>query len=280
MSEILDGKSLAKKIRLELKEKILNEGIKPKLAVILVGDDEASIIYVNNKNKACKEIGMDFVEYHLSSVTTQSKLLDLIERLNNDDTIDGILLQYPIPKGLNIEEAFEKISPKKDVDGFNPQNIGLRTIGGDCFVPCTPLGIMRILDEYNIEIEGKKALVIGRSNTVGKPVAQLLLERNATVTICHSKSTNIANEIKQADIVVSAVGKAKFITEDMIKDNAVIIDVGISRLSNGKICGDVDFENIQNKCSYITPVPGGIGPMTIAMLLSNTLKAFEKRRKK
>jgi methylenetetrahydrofolate dehydrogenase (NADP+)/methenyltetrahydrofolate cyclohydrolase len=274
---IIDGKALAAKIRLELKEKVEKEKITPGLAVIFVGEDEASKIYVRNKNKACEEVGIKFKEFRLPSNVTREQLIDVIEKANKENEINGILLQSPIPKELDIQEAFGKILPEKDVDGFNPKNIGLLTIGSPNFIPCTPKGIMKMFEEYNIDLQGKKAVILGRSNIVGKPMAQCLLSKNATVTICHSKTEEIEKEIKEADVLIAAIGQAKFVKADMVKEGAVIIDVGMNRDENGKICGDVDFENVSKKTSLITPVPGGVGPMTIAMLLENTIKAYEQQ---
>ena len=282
MSEIIDGKNLAKEIRESLKieaEKLKNKGIVPHLAVIMVGDNDASKVYVRNKSRACEEIGIEFKEYLLPSTTKQSELLELIQKLNNDKNVNGILLQSPIPKPLNIQEAFNTILPEKDVDGFNPYNVGNLCIGQDGFIPCTPLGIMKMFEKYNIDIDGKKVAIIGRSNIVGKPMAQCMLSKNATVTICHSRTKELKKEVKDADIIIAAAGKQNIVTADMVKDGAVIIDVGMNRNSEGKLCGDVDFENIKEKASYITPVPGGVGPMTIAMLMSNVIKATKKQNK-
>lgn len=276
MAEIIDGKELAKSIRLELKkevEKLNQKGIFPKLAVIMVGDDKASKVYVRNKSKACEEIGIAYEEILLDETTTMEKLLEIIEKLNNREDIHGILLQSPIPKHLDIYKAFNKISPEKDVDGFNPINVGKLVIGEDPFVSCTPYGVIKMLERYNIEIEGKNAVIIGRSNIVGKPLIQCLLKKNATVTVCHSKTKNIENITKNADILIAALGKAKFVTKDMVKEGAVVIDVGINRNELGKLEGDVDFESVAKIASYITPVPGGVGPMTIAMLMNNVVKA-------
>lgn len=273
---IIDGKALAQEIRNGLKlevQELKEKGINPKLAVIMVGEDKASEVYVRNKSKACNELGIEFEEFIKGNETTQKELIDLIDELNNREDIHGILLQSPIPKHLDIREAFNRIDSKKDVDGFNPINVGKLAIGEDCFISCTPYGVIKMLEAYNIEIEGKRAVVIGRSNIVGKPVAQCLLNKNATVTICHSKTKNIADVVKEADIVIAALGKPKFVTQDMVKDGAVVIDVGINRNSEGKLEGDVDFENVSKKASYITPVPGGVGPMTIAMLMNNVVKA-------
>lgn len=276
MAELIDGKELAKKIRMELKDEVnelKKQGIKPKLAVIMVGDDKASKVYVKNKSKACEEIGIEYEEFLLDSNITMQDLLSLIDNLNNRDDIHGILLQSPIPKNLDINQAFNKIDYRKDVDGFHPINVGKLSIGEDCFVSCTPLGVTKMLDEYNIDVQGKNVVIIGRSNIVGKPLIQCMLKKNGTVTVCHSKTQNIEEITKRADILIAALGKAKFVTADMVKDGAVIIDVGINRNDDGKLVGDVDFENIKDKASYITPVPGGVGPMTIAMLMNNVVKA-------
>ncbi len=279
MATIINGKELAQKIRNELKtdvENLRNQGIVPKLAVIMVGDDKASEIYVRNKSRACNELGIEFEEFLEDKDITQKELLDLIDELNERKDIHGILLQSPIPEHLNIREAFSRISAKKDVDGFNPINVGKLVIGEDAFVSCTPYGVIKMLEEYNIDIEGKRAVVIGRSNIVGKPVAQCLLNKNATVTICHSKTKHIQEIVKEADIIIAAVGKPKFVTENMVKEGAVVIDVGINRNEEGKLIGDVDFENVETKASYITPVPGGVGPMTVAMLMNNVVKAAKQ----
>ena len=280
MAIIIDGKELAKKIRANLKiecEELKNKQINPKLAVIMVGDDPASKVYVRNKSKACEEVGVEYKEYLLSSTTTQKKLIELIEKLNQDKTINGILLQSPIPANLDINEAFRTISPQKDVDGFNPVNVGKLVLNQDTFVSCTPYGIMKMFEKYNIDLTGKNVVILGRSNIVGKPLMHCCLNKNATVTVCHSKTQNLAQKAKEADILISAIGKAQFVTADMVKENAVVIDVGINRLENGKITGDVDFENVKEKASYITPVPGGVGPMTIAMLMNNVIKATKRQ---
>ena len=276
---IINGKELAQKIREDVKkevEELKQKGVNPKLAVIMVGNDKASEVYVRNKSKACDEVGIEFEEFLMPEDTKQKELMNLIDELNERKDVHGILLQSPIPKHLDIREAFNRISYKKDVDGFHPINVGKLVIGEDTFISCTPYGVMKMLESYNIDIEGKRAVVIGRSNIVGKPVAQCLLNKNATVTICHSKTNNIEEVVKQADIVVAALGKPKFVTSNMIKNGAVVIDVGINRGEDGKLVGDVDFENIQDKASYITPVPGGVGPMTIAMLMSNVVKAAKQ----
>lgn len=275
MYTIIDGKKLAQKIRLELKTEAEKFKTRPKLAVILVGNDPASKIYVRNKNKACEEVGINYEEHVLEETTKMEDLLQLIDRLNSDDSINGILLQAPLPKHLEINRAFEEISPIKDVDGFNPINVGKLLIGEDTFISCTPYGIIKMLEEYNIPIQGKNAVVVGRSNIVGKPLAQCLLNKNATVTICHSKTENLINYTRNADILISAVGKANLITADMVKEGATVIDVGMNRNNNGKLCGDVDFENVKEIARYITPVPGGVGPMTITMLMNNVIKAYK-----
>ena len=276
--EILDGKKLSNEIIEELQvrcDELKEKGITPKVAVIMVGNDKASQIYVKNKRKACERIGIECVECFLDENIQQKELIDKIKELNSDNTIHGILLQSPIPKHLNINEAFETISPKKDVDGFNPTNVGKLCLNQNTFVSCTPFGIIKLLDKYGIDLAGKKVTIIGRSNIVGKPLIQCFLNKNATVTICHSKTDNIKEHTKDADIVAVAIGKPKFLKENMVKKNSVIIDVGINRDDNGKIIGDVDFENVSKKSSYITPVPGGVGPMTIAMLMNNVIKAAE-----
>lgn len=280
MGNIIDGKELAKKIRENLKievDELKRKGVNPKLAVIMVGDDSSSKVYVKNKSKACNEIGIEYEEILLPANIVMNELLDIIEDLNKRDDIHGILLQSPIPNHLDIREAFNKIDCKKDVDGFHPINVGKLSIGEDCFISCTPYGVIRMLEEYNIDIEGKNAVIIGRSNIVGKPLIQCLLQKNATVTVCHSKTKNLHDIVRNADIVIAAIGKAKFITSDMIRDGAVVIDVGINRMDDGKLVGDVDFDSVKDKASYITPVPGGVGPMTIAMLMKNIVKASKNK---
>lgn len=279
MAVIIDGKALANKIRQELKiecNKLKKEGIIPKLAVIMVGDNQASKIYVRNKSKACQEVGIDYEEYILNADITQEKLINLIDSLNNKKDIHGILLQSPIPNNLNINEAFQEISYKKDVDGFNPINVGKLSIGQDTFISCTPYGVMKMFEEYNINLEEKNVVILGRSNIVGKPLLQCCLNKNATVTICHSKTKDLKNITKNADILISAIGKSKFVTKEMVKKDAVVIDIGINRDENGKLTGDVDFENVKDIASYITPVPGGVGPMTITMLMNNVIKAAKQ----
>lgn len=274
--ELIDGKKLAKEIREKLKiecGELKEKGIRPKLAVIMVGEDKASKVYVKNKSKACDEIGIEFEEYLLDENTKQEELIELIEKLNKDNTINGILLQSPIPRHLDINEAFRTIAPEKDVDGFNPVNVGKLCLNQDTFVSCTPYGIMKMFEAYDIDLEGKNIVIIGRSNIVGKPLIQCCLNKNATVTVCHSRTKDLKEHTKNADVIIAAIGKSKFITEDMVKQGAVIIDVGINREEDGKLTGDVDFENVSKKASYITPVPGGVGPMTIAMLMNNVIKA-------
>jgi methylenetetrahydrofolate dehydrogenase (NADP+)/methenyltetrahydrofolate cyclohydrolase len=273
---IIDGKKVSTAVKENVKkevEQLKAKGVTPGLAVILVGDDPASRVYVNNKKKACEFVGFKSEEFALPADTTQDELLKLVDELNNRKDINGILCQLPLPKGLDENAVIEAISPMKDVDAFHKQNVGRIMIGDYDFLPCTPAGIMEMLHDYNIDVDGKNCVVIGRSNIVGKPMAMLLLHENATVTICHSHTKNLKEIASGADVLVAAVGKAKFVTEDMVKENAVVIDVGMNRDENGKLCGDVDFENVKDKCSFITPVPGGVGPMTIATLMKNTLKA-------
>ena len=280
---IIDGKELARKTREKLKiecDNLKKEGILSKLAVIMVGDDKASQIYVKNKSKACQEIGIKFEEYFLGNDIKQEELIELIQKLNLDKSINGILLQSPIPKSLDINEAFRIILPEKDVDGFNPINVGKLCLNQETFVSCTPYGIMKMFEEYDIDLTGKNVTILGRSNIVGKPLIQCCLNNNATVTVCHSKTKDLKEHTKNADIVISAIGKAKFVTADMIKDGAVVIDVGINRDESGKIVGDVDFEKVSSKASYITPVPGGVGPMTIAMLMNNVIKATKLQNRR
>jgi len=280
MAQLIDGKELAKKIRQNLKiecEELKQKGIKSKLAVIMVGNDPASKVYVKNKSKACEDVGIEYEEHLLEENTSQKELINLIEKLNNDKTINGILLQSPIPANLDINEAFKTISPEKDVDGFNAVNVGKLVLNQDTFVSCTPYGIMKMFEEYNIDLTGKNVVILGRSNIVGKPLIHCCLNKNATVTTCHSKTQNLKEITKKADILISAIGKANFVTADMVKENAVVIDVGINRMDDGKITGDVDFQNVKEKVEFITPVPGGVGPMTIAMLMNNVIKATKRQ---
>ena len=278
--ELMNGKELARTIRANLTKevcKLKEKGIKPTLAVIMVGEDKASKVYVKNKSKACEEIGIEYKEYLLDENTSMDELLNLIHILNVDKNIHGILLQSPLPKNLDINEAFKEIATEKDVDGFNPINVGKLSLNQDCFISCTPYGIIKMLEAYNIQIEGAHAVIVGRSNIVGKPLLQCLLNKNATVTICHSKTIDLEKTTKTADIVIAAIGKPNFIKGNMIREGATVIDVGINRTEEGKIVGDVDFEDVSKKASYITPVPGGVGPMTVAMLMSNIVKASDGR---
>ena len=279
MAKRMDGKAVAEQLQQQIKmevEKLERQGITPGLAVVIVGDDPASRTYVNNKRKACEKVGIYSEEYALPATTTQQELLDLIEKLNHKNDIDGILVQSPLPEGLNEKAVVEAINPSKDVDAFHAQNVGKILIGNYDFLPCTPAGVIELLKHEKIEIAGKHCVVLGRSNIVGKPMAILLLHHNGTGTICHSKTPNLKEISSQADILVAAVGKPKFVTADMVKEGAVVIDVGINRDENGKLCGDVDFASVEPKASYITPVPGGVGPMTITMLLKNTVTAATK----
>lgn len=279
MDKIIDGKLIAAKIRGEIKEKtavLKQAGIQPGLAVVIVGTDSASQVYVRNKIKACAEVGFYSENYELPETTTQEELLCLIDKLNQDSKIHGILVQLPLPKHLNEKQVIAAIHPQKDVDAFHASNVGNIMLGEYTFLPCTPAGVMKLLEYSGIEVAGKDCVVIGRSNIVGKPQAMLMLHSNATVQICHSKTKDLAKKTAAADILVVAIGKAKFVNADMIKEGAVVIDVGMNRDENGKLCGDVDFESCFDKASYITPVPGGVGPMTITMLLQNTLSAAEK----
>ncbi len=281
--ELISGKEISANVKHRIKaevEELKQKGVTPGLAVILVGNDPASSIYVNSKERTCEELGMYSKKYLLGEDTTEEELLCLIKELNADDKIHGILCQLPLPKHLDESVVINSILPSKDVDAFHPQNVGKIMIGDYDFLPCTPAGIMEMLHQKNIEIEGKEAVVIGRSNIVGKRMAMLLLHDNATVTVCHSRTKNLKDICKRADILVAAVGKAKFVTEDMVKDGAVVVDVGMNRDENGKLCGDVDFEKVSKKCSFITPVPGGVGPMTIAMLMQNTLTSAKNTLKK
>lgn len=277
---LIDGKKIAGEIRQEIKEQVINTqgkiGRKPCLAVILVGDDYGSTLYVRNKEKACEEVGMASIVKRLPEETTQAQLLDIIHTLNDDNTVDGIMVQLPLPKHIDEATVVDAISPEKDADGLHTVSCGMLMQGRDSFLPCTPHGIIELLDRSGCTIEGKKAVVIGRSNIVGKPVALMLLNRNATVTICHSKTKNISEITRQADIVVCAVGKANFLTADMVKPGAAVIDVGMNRKPDGKATGDVDFEDVSKVAGYLTPVPGGVGPMTITMLLYNTLASAKR----
>lgn len=273
---LIDGKAVSLQVKQQVKQecdKLKTKGVTPGLAVIIVGDDPASQVYVRNKEKACEECGFYSVKYALDADTTQSELNALIDKLNNDEKINGILCQLPLPKHLDDKEVINRIDPIKDVDAFHPVNVGAIMIGDYNFLPCTPAGVMELIHSTGVDVTGKKAVVIGRSNIVGKPMAMLLLHENATVEITHSKTLDLKSITKEADILVAAIGRAKFVTADMVKNGAIVIDVGMNRDENGKLCGDVDFENVKDKCSFITPVPGGVGPMTISMLMRNTLTA-------
>ncbi len=281
MAQIIDGKAVSAAVKQEVADeaaKLRDEkGLKVGLAVVIVGNDSASRVYVNNKKKACEAVGFQSFEYALDENTTQEQLLDLVNVLNRDDRVNGILVQLPLPKHIDEKAIINAISPEKDVDAFHPENVGKIMIGEYSFLPCTPAGVMRLIESTGVDISGKKCVVVGRSNIVGKPQAMLLLQKNGTVTICHSRTQNLKEECKAADILVVAIGKAKFITGDMIKEGAVVIDVGMDRDENGKLCGDVDFESAEKVAGYITPVPGGVGPMTIAMLMKNTLTAAKQQ---
>lgn len=279
--KILDGKAVSLKVKESVKvraDELKKFGIEPTLAVVLVGEDKASQTYVRAKEKACNEYGIKSVAHRLSENTTQNELLALINVLNLDDSIHGILVQLPLPKHIDTNVVLAAIDPRKDVDGFHAVNVGKLVSGLDGFVPCTPLGVMEILKEYGINVAGLNAVVIGRSNIVGKPMANLLINASATVTVTHSKTTNLKEICKSADLIVAAIGKPFFLKADMVKDGAVVVDVGINRLDDGRLVGDVDFDEVAPKCSYITPVPGGVGPMTIAMLLNNTILAAQAKK--
>ena len=279
MTTIIDGKLTSDTIKKELaaqteRFKEIN-GFVPGLAVVIVGNDPASQVYVRNKCRACETIGFYSEKYELAETTTEEELIKLIEKLNNDEKIHGILVQLPIPKHINVEKVLLTIKPEKDVDAFHPYNTGKIMQGKYDFLPCTPAGVMELLRRYNVEIKGKHCVVIGRSDIVGKPMAMLLLQADGTVTICHSRTVGLKEICKQADIIVAAVGRADFVTADMVKDGAVVVDVGINRREDGKLCGDVKYDEVAPKASFITPVPGGVGPMTIAMLMKNTLTAAQ-----
>ena len=278
MAKIFDGKAVREynldKIA-EQVEKLKEKGVLPTLAVIIVGSDPASRIYVNNKKAACERTGMRSLEYALPEETTTEELLELIDKLNEDKEVNGILCQLPVPKHIDKNAVLERILPEKDVDCFHPENVGRLSIGNGELVPCTPMGMVKLLEYENIDPTGKHCVIIGRSDIVGKPMAMLMLARNATVSICHSKTVNLAEITRQADILVAAVGIAKFVKADMVKEGAIVLDVGMDRDENGKLCGDVDFDEVKEKASFITPVPGGVGPMTIAMLMRNTLTAAD-----
>lgn len=276
MANIIDGKAVSAQVKEDIRietEKLKAQGIEIGLAVVIVGNDPASQVYVRNKEKACEAVGFNSYKYALPEETTEQELLALVDKLNNDDKVDGILVQLPLPKHLDDKIIINNIRPDKDVDAFHPVNVGKIMIGDYSFLPCTPAGVMELIKSTGTQIEGKECVVIGRSNIVGKPQAMLLLHQSGTVTICHSKTKDLKTVASRADILVAAVGRAKMITADYVKQGAVVIDVGMNRDENGKLCGDVDFESVKDKAGYITPVPGGVGPMTIAMLMKNTLTA-------
>ncbi len=277
MAAIIDGKAVAKEVQKQIKEEVegleRRWGLAPGLAVVVVGDDPASHIYVRNKEKACREVGIKSFEYLLPATISEKELLALVHQLNKDNDVHGILVQLPLPPHIHAEKVLEAISPRKDIDGFHPMSQGMLLLGGDGFRPCTPLGIMKLLAAAGCDPKGKTAVVVGRSNIVGKPVALMLLEKHATVTICHSRTASLRDEVGRADILVVAIGRAGLVRGDWIKPGAVVIDVGVNRLASGKLTGDVEFDGAKERASAITPVPGGVGPMTICMLLYNTLKA-------
>ena len=279
--QLIDGKSLANKVQTSVTsevEKLKQEkNIVPGLAVILIGDDPASHAYVKMKAKACEKVGFYSITHNMPDTISQNEICATIEMMNSNPRIDGILVQLPLPKHIDTDKILEVIDPKKDVDGFNAYNVGCLVTNLDCFVPCTPLGVMKMFEEYHIDLKGQDVCVVGASNIVGKPMAALLLNAEATVTVTHIHTKNLKAHTSKADIIVVGVGVPDLITEDMVKDDAIVIDIGINRMENGSLVGDVDFDNVSKKCSYITPVPGGVGPMTIAMLLSNTLKAAKRR---
>lgn len=280
MGIVISGKEVSLKVKTQVKDEALalsSKGVKVGLAVVIVGDDPASKVYVNNKKKACDEVGFRSFEYALDKDTSQEELLLLINKLNADADVNGILVQLPLPSHIDEKVIINAISEEKDVDAFHPVNVGKIMIGEYAFLPCTPAGVMELIHETGVDVSGKNCVVIGRSNIVGKPMAMLLLHENGTVTICHSRTKNLSKICADADIIVAAVGKANFVTADMVKEGAVVIDVGMNRLENGKLCGDVDYEAVYEKASHITPVPGGVGPMTIAMLMKNTLTAAKKQ---
>lgn len=280
MYKLINGKEIAAHVREEIKEEtasLISGGITPGLAVMIVGNNPASRVYVNNKKKACEQVGFNSYEYALPESTTTEELISLIDKLNKSDDVDGILCQLPLPDAIDETAVLNAISPDKDVDAFHPINCGKLFIGNQKFLPCTPAGIMEMLRCCGIDVCGRNCVVIGRSNIVGKPMAMLLMQSNATVTVCHSKTQNIAEYTRRADVIICAVGREKFLTADMVSDGAVVIDVGMNRDSSGKLCGDVDFDSVKDKASWITPVPGGVGPMTITMLLKNTLTSAKQR---
>ena len=280
---LIDGKLISNQIKTELSKEVeqLKEkyGRSPKLAVILVGENPASHVYVRNKEKACEKVGIENLLIKKDDTISEEELLEIITQLNNDDTVDGILVQLPLPSHINEMKVIEAISPKKDVDGFHPESAASLFLGKDGFVPCTPAGVMELLDAINYDLEGKEVVVVGRSNNVGKPVALLALQKNATVTIAHSRTTNLKEVCARADVLIAAVGKAEMITADYVKEGAIVIDIGINRKADGKLCGDVKFDEVAPKTSAITPVPGGVGPMTVTLLMKNTVEAYKRGMK-
>lgn len=280
MAQIIDGKAISAKVKEEVKAEVARDGLNVGLAVVIVGDDPASRVYVNNKKKACEFCGIKSFEYALPKETTEKELLELVDTLNADGSVNGILVQLPLPEHIDEKRVIERISPFKDVDAFHEQNVGKIMIGNYAFLPCTPAGCMELIHSTGVSVAGKECVVIGRSNIVGKPMAMLLLHENGTVTVCHSKTKDLAEVCRRADILVAAVGRPNFVTADMVKEGAVVIDVGINRLDTGKLCGDVKFDEVSEKASYITPVPGGVGPMTIAMLMKNTVTAWRIQNEK
>lgn len=282
MATIMDGKALSLKLKEQMKQRIAQlkqQGINPKLVVVLVGDNSASQVYVRNKHKSCGEVGIESEVITMPEQTTQQELLEVVERLNQDETVDGILVQLPLPEQIDEKTVLRSILPEKDVDGFHPVNVGLLSIGDECFAPATPSGIIAMFQEYGIDIAGKNCVIIGRSNIVGKPMAALLLKNHATVTICHSKTEDLASYTRRADVVIVATGHRHTLTADMVKEGAVVVDVGMNRNEQGKLCGDVDYEEVKEKASFITPVPGGVGPMTITELLENTIQAAQRHHR-
>ena len=280
MAKIIDGKAISAAVKEQVRveaEQLKEKGISIGLAVVIVGNNPASRVYVNNKKKACEVVGFESFEYALPEETTQDELMELVKKLNADEKVNGILVQLPLPKHIDETAVINTIVPEKDVDAFHPENVGHIMIGDYTFLPCTPAGVIEMLDQSGISVDGKNCVVIGRSTIVGKPMSMLLLKKNGTVTICHSHTKNLAEICRTADILVAAVGKANFVTADMIKEGAVVIDVGMNRLDSGKLCGDVDYNDCFDKAGYITPVPGGVGPMTIAMLMKNTLTSAKKK---
>lgn len=277
-ANIIDGKAISAAVKEQVRDEIARDGLKVGLAVVIVGDDPASRVYVNNKKKACEFCGIKSYEYALPAETTREELLELVDTLNADANVNGILVQLPLPKHLDEKTVIKRISPKKDVDAFHESNVGRIMIGNYSFLPCTPAGCMELIHSTGVEVSGKECVVIGRSNIVGKPMAMLLLHENGTVTVCHSRTRDLAEVCRRADILVAAVGRPNFVTADMVKPGAVVIDVGINRLDNGKLCGDVKFDEVSEVAGWITPVPGGVGPMTIAMLMRNTVTAARIRK--